>query len=46
MRKNLARVIGSSSAVAQFGDLQAAEVGHFLLHVLRDPENLLDHIRK
>ncbi|KAK5630396.1 hypothetical protein RRF57_006111 [Xylaria bambusicola] len=46
MRKNLARVIGSNSAVAQFGDLQAAEVGHFLLHVLRSPENLLDHIRK
>ncbi|RWA10840.1 hypothetical protein EKO27_g4261 [Xylaria grammica] len=46
MRKNLARLIGSNSAVAQFGDLQKAEVGHFLLHVLRSPENLLDHIRK
>ncbi|KAI0427566.1 putative cytochrome P450 oxidoreductase OrdA-like protein [Xylaria sp. FL1042] len=46
MRKNLTRVIGSHTAVAKFGDLQTAEVGHFLLHVLRSPENLVHHIRK
>ncbi|KAI0813661.1 putative cytochrome P450 oxidoreductase OrdA-like protein [Xylaria sp. FL0064] len=46
MRKNLTRVIGSHSAVAKFGDLQTTEVGHFLLHVLRSPENLVNHIRK
>ncbi|KAI1420434.1 putative cytochrome P450 oxidoreductase OrdA-like protein [Xylaria sp. FL1777] len=46
MRKNLTRVIGSNSAVAQFGHLQTAEVGHFLLHVLNGPGNLVDHIRK
>ncbi|KAI0400732.1 putative cytochrome P450 oxidoreductase OrdA-like protein [Xylaria palmicola] len=46
MRKNLARLIGSQAAVAQFGDLQTAEVGHFLLHLLRSPDNLLGHIRK
>lgn len=46
MRKNVTRAIGSNLAVAGFQDLQMAEIGHFLLHVLRDPENLLSHIRK
>ncbi|KAJ3962410.1 hypothetical protein N0V92_000887 [Colletotrichum tropicale] len=31
---------------AQFDDLQEAEVGHFLLHVLDNPGNLKEHIHK
>ncbi|GAP92623.2 putative cytochrome P450 oxidoreductase [Rosellinia necatrix] len=46
MRKTLSPVIGSNAALAQFSDLQAAQVGHFLLHTLRDSENFLGHIRK
>ncbi|KAJ2989842.1 hypothetical protein NUW58_g3263 [Xylaria curta] len=46
MRKNLSRVIGSNAAAASFHDLQQAEVAHFLLHVLKSPENLSEHIRK
>lgn len=45
-RKNMSRIIGSKPAAAQFNDLQEAEVGHFLLHVLRSPDDLFDHIRK
>ncbi|KAI1814974.1 putative cytochrome P450 oxidoreductase OrdA-like protein [Poronia punctata] len=46
MRKNLTRVIGSTGSLAQFNDLQLAESAHFLLHVLRSPDNILDHVRK
>ena len=45
-RKNMARLIGSKSSASQFEALQEAEVGHFLLHLLEKPEDLLDHIRK
>ncbi|KAK7900779.1 hypothetical protein LTR67_003063 [Exophiala xenobiotica] len=45
-RKNMAKIIGSKSAASQFNELQEAEAGHFLLHVLEKPENLLDHIRR
>lgn len=45
-RKNMARIIGSKTAAAEYNGLQEAEVGHFLLHVLEKPENLVDHIRK
>ncbi|KAM0270336.1 hypothetical protein ACHAPA_003520 [Fusarium lateritium] len=45
-RKNMARFIGSKTAAAEYNSLQEAEVGHFLLHVLDKPENLVDHIRK
>lgn len=45
-RKNMAKIIGSKSAASQFNQLQEAEAGHFLLHVLEKPENLLDHIRR
>ncbi|KAK5361817.1 hypothetical protein LTR20_009397 [Exophiala xenobiotica] len=45
-RKNMAKMIGSKSAASQFNELQEAEAGHFLLHVLEKPENLLDHIRR
>ncbi len=42
----MARIIGSTSVAAQFDALQEVEVGHFLLHVLEKPEDLVDHIRK
>jgi hypothetical protein len=42
----MSRIIGSKAAAAQYNNLQEAEVGHFLLHVLRSPDNLFDHIRK
>ncbi|KAF5231552.1 hypothetical protein FANTH_13355 [Fusarium anthophilum] len=45
-RKNMARIIGSKRAVAKYDRLQEAEVAHFLLHVLDDPERFLDHVRK
>ncbi|KAF5722024.1 oxidoreductase [Fusarium mundagurra] len=45
-RKNMARIIGSKRAAAKYDRLQEAEVAHFLLHVLDDPERFMDHIRK
>ncbi|KAI0387367.1 putative cytochrome P450 oxidoreductase OrdA-like protein [Hypomontagnella monticulosa] len=45
-RKIMGRVLGTKAAVAQFNTLQEAEVGHFLLHVLDDPENFIQHTRK
>ncbi|KAF5601062.1 oxidoreductase [Fusarium pseudocircinatum] len=45
-QKNMARIIGSKRAAAKYDRLQEAEVAHFLLHVLDDPERFMDHIRK
>ncbi|KAF5672216.1 oxidoreductase [Fusarium denticulatum] len=45
-RKNMARIIGSKRAAVKYDRLQEAEVAHFLLHVLDDPEMLMAHIRK
>ncbi|KAJ2903227.1 hypothetical protein MKZ38_010263 [Zalerion maritima] len=45
-RKNMSRIIGSKTAAAQYNSLQEAEVGHFLLHILDNPESLHDSIRK
>lgn len=45
-RKNMSRIIGSKTAAAQYNTLQEAEVGHFLLHVLDDPQDLVNQIRK
>lgn len=45
-RKNISRIIGSKHAVSRFDELQEAEVGHFLLHVLSSPEKLTEHIRQ
>lgn len=42
----MSRIIGSKPAAAQYNMLQEAEVGHFLLHVLDNPDGLVDHIRK
>lgn len=38
--------IGSTMAAAQYQDLQEAEAGHFLLHILNNPEGLFGHIRR
>ncbi|KAI1170366.1 cytochrome P450 [Nemania sp. FL0916] len=46
MRKNLSRIIGSNTAAANFEELQYAGVAHFLLHVLKEPGNLVTHIRR
>ncbi|KAF6811009.1 cytochrome p450 oxidoreductase [Colletotrichum plurivorum] len=45
-RKHFARIIGSQGAASEYNKLQEAEVGHFILHVLEDPENLRSHIAK
>ncbi|KAF5680510.1 oxidoreductase [Fusarium circinatum] len=45
-RKNMARIIGSKRAAAKYDRVQGAEVAHFLLHILDDPERFLDHVRK
>lgn len=45
-RKNMSRIIGSRRAVSQFNELQEAEVGHFLLHILNSPDELTEHIRR
>ena len=42
----MAKIIGSKSAAAQFNPLQEEEVGHFLLHVLERPNDLIEHIKK
>ncbi|KAK2033146.1 flavonoid 3-hydroxylase [Colletotrichum zoysiae] len=45
-RKHFARMIGTQATASQFDELQEAEVAHFLLHMLDDPENLEAHIIK
>ncbi|KAK2059981.1 cytochrome P450 [Colletotrichum caudatum] len=45
-RKHFARMIGTKAAASQFDRFQEAEVAHFLLHMLDDPENLEAHIIK
>jgi hypothetical protein len=45
-RKNMAKTLGSQVAVSYFNELQEAEVGHFLLRLLDDPNGLGEHIRK
>jgi hypothetical protein len=42
----MSRIIGSKPAAAQYNMLQEAEVGHFLLLILDNPNYLIDHIRK
>ncbi|KAF5019368.1 hypothetical protein F66182_8618 [Fusarium sp. NRRL 66182] len=42
-RKNMSRIIGSNTAASQYDKLQEAEVAHFLLHVLDQPDKLKDH---
>ncbi|KAH7142853.1 cytochrome P450 [Dactylonectria estremocensis] len=45
-RKNMSRIIGSKSSAGHYNKLQEAEVGHFLLHVLENPDALVDHIKR
>ncbi|KAH6995360.1 cytochrome P450 [Ilyonectria destructans] len=45
-RKNMSRIIGSKSSAGHYNKLQEAEVGHFLLHVLKNPDGLVDHIKR
>ncbi|KAI1457470.1 putative cytochrome P450 oxidoreductase OrdA-like protein [Annulohypoxylon moriforme] len=45
-RKNMGRIIGTKNAAAQFDSLQEAEVGHFLLHLLNNPEGFINHAKK
>ncbi|GKT42927.1 O-methylsterigmatocystin oxidoreductase [Colletotrichum spaethianum] len=45
-RKNMSRILGSKPAASQYNALQEAEVGHFLLHLLDEPENLVKHIKR
>ncbi|KEY72256.1 hypothetical protein S7711_00255, partial [Stachybotrys chartarum IBT 7711] len=45
-RKNASRIIGSKAAVSQFNKFQEEEVGHFLLHLLDDPDHFVKHIKK
>ncbi|KAH8684944.1 putative cytochrome P450 oxidoreductase OrdA-like protein [Ilyonectria robusta] len=45
-RKNMSRIIGSKSSAGHYNKLQEAEVGHFLLHVLENPDGLVDHIKR
>ena len=45
-RKNMSRIIGSKGLASQFNKLQEGEVGHFLLHLLEKPQDVIEHIRK
>ncbi|TDZ15801.1 O-methylsterigmatocystin oxidoreductase [Colletotrichum orbiculare MAFF 240422] len=45
-RKNISRIIGTKVAASQYDTLQEAEVGHFLLHVLENPDSLIRHIKR
>ena len=45
-RKNVHGIIGSKWVISQFNDLQGVEVRRFLLRVLEQPMDLIQHIRK
>ncbi|OHE90778.1 cytochrome P450 [Colletotrichum orchidophilum] len=45
-RKSMGRILGSKNAAAKYNEAQEAEVGHLLLHLLNDPQNLVEHIKK
>jgi hypothetical protein len=44
-RKAFQPSLGSESAVAQFNSLQEKEVHRFLLRVLREPKDFVQHIQ-
>jgi hypothetical protein len=44
--KQIAKVLGSIVAVSRFYPIQEVEVGHFLLRVLKSPDDWAGHIRK
>ncbi|KAI2466346.1 putative cytochrome P450 oxidoreductase OrdA-like protein [Annulohypoxylon bovei var. microspora] len=45
-RKNMGRIVGTKTAASQFNPLQEGEVGHFLLHLLNNPESFVNHVKK
>ena len=45
-RRNLAKIGGSTVALAAFDRIQNEEAAHFLLNVLESPEDLYEHIKK
>jgi hypothetical protein len=46
-RKNIAKAIGGSkSSFAMFDHVQEAESSHFILNLLRAPDNLFGHVKK
>ncbi|KAI1209572.1 putative cytochrome P450 oxidoreductase OrdA-like protein [Annulohypoxylon truncatum] len=45
-RKNMSHIIGTKKAASQFNTLQEGEVGHFLLHLLDNPEGFINHVKK
>ncbi|KAJ0163091.1 O-methylsterigmatocystin oxidoreductase [Colletotrichum tanaceti] len=45
-RRSFARIIGTHATASQYNKLQEAEVGHFLLHVLDDPQGFREYIQK
>ncbi|GJD01088.1 O-Methylsterigmatocystin oxidoreductase [Colletotrichum higginsianum] len=45
-RRSFARIIGTHATASQYNKLQEAEVGHFLLHVLDDPQGFRKYIQK
>ncbi|WQF86426.1 Putative cytochrome P450 [Colletotrichum destructivum] len=45
-RRSFARIIGTHATASQYNKLQEAEVGHFLLRVLDDPQGFREYIQK
>lgn len=43
-RKAMQPYLGSETAVSQYNELQEVESHRFLLRVLKDPKNLIQHI--
>ncbi len=44
-RQRFHRFFGTQASLARYGPVQEAEVGRFLLRILRQPEGLRDHLR-
>jgi hypothetical protein len=42
----MSKIIGSKVSASQFNELQEEEVGHFLLHLLEKPRDLVQHIKR
>ncbi|KAK2042897.1 cytochrome P450 [Colletotrichum somersetense] len=45
-RKKMGRIIGSRTSAAQYNKLQEAEVGHLLVHMLKEPDQYLKHLKR
>lgn len=44
-RRPIHALVGTKAGVLRYNELQEVEVHRFLLRVLNEPDNLLDHIR-